>query len=163
MLSNYGAGEETLEDPLDWKEINPEYSLKRLMLKLKLQYLGHLMGRADSLEQTLMLGKTEGRRRRGWQRMRWLDSTTDWMDMNLSQLQEVSKDSRVRHTKGTATTNLQHSQAAHSPHVRRPILTRLFLKLTIMVQHMVEIQVVASMIILNPRQRTNALGRKITV
>ena len=61
MLSNYGAGEETLEDPLDWSEINPEYSLKRLMLKLKLQYLGHLMGRADSLEQTLMLGNGKSR------------------------------------------------------------------------------------------------------
>jgi len=62
------------------KEISPEYSLEGLMLKLKLQYFGHLMGRADSLEKTLMLGKIEGRRRRGWQRMRWLDGIVDWMD-----------------------------------------------------------------------------------
>ena len=63
------------------KEINPEYSLKELMLKLKLQYFGHLIRRADSLEKTLMLGKTEGRRKRGRQRMRWLDDITDSMDM----------------------------------------------------------------------------------
>ena len=68
------------------KEGNPKYSLKRLMLKLKLQYFGHLMQRANSLKKTLMVGKTEGRRRRGWQRMRWLDSTTNSIDMNLSNL-----------------------------------------------------------------------------
>ena len=66
------------------KEINPEYSLEGLMLKLKLQYFGHLMRRTDSLEKTLMLGKIEGRRRRERQRMRWLDGTTDSMDMGLS-------------------------------------------------------------------------------
>ena len=69
------------------KEINPEYSLEGLMLKLKLQYFGHLMGRAVSLEKTLMLGKTEVRRRRRWQRMRWLDGITDLMDMSLSNFQ----------------------------------------------------------------------------
>ena len=69
------------------KEINPEYSLERLMLKLKLQYFGYLMRRADSLEKTQMLGKIEGRRRRGWQRMRWLDDITDLMDLSLSKVQ----------------------------------------------------------------------------
>ena len=84
--------EKTLESPLDYrrsnqsilKEISPGCSLKGLMLKLKLQYFGHLMRRADSLEKTLMLGKIEGRRRRGRQRMRWLDGITDSMEMTLS-------------------------------------------------------------------------------
>ena len=74
------------------KEISPEYSLEGLMLKLKLQYFGHLMGRVDSLEKTLILGKIEGRTRRGPQRMRWLDGSIDSMDMNLSKLQEIVKD-----------------------------------------------------------------------
>ena len=71
------------------KEINPEYSLEGLMLKLKLKYFGHLMQRPGSLEKTLMLGKTEGKRWRGQQKMTWLDSTTDSMDLNLSKLQEI--------------------------------------------------------------------------
>ena len=98
MLSNCRAGEDS-ENPLDsreikpdiLKEINPEYSLEGLMLKPKLQYFGYLMRRTDSLKKTLMLAKVEGKRRRGWQRMRCLDRISDSVDMNLGKLQDIVK------------------------------------------------------------------------
>ena len=94
------------------KEINPEYSLEELMLKLKPQYFGHLMWRADSLEKTLLLGKIEGRRRRGQQRMRWLDGITD---MSLSKLQEMLKDRHVWRVSSKGSQRVGHGWATEQP------------------------------------------------
>ena len=109
--------EKTLESPLGskerrsnqsiLKEISPEYSLEGLMLKLKLQYFGHLMWRMDFLEKTMMLGKIEGRRERGWQRMRWLDSFTDSMNMHLNKLQETVKNRGAWHAAVHGVSNSQ--------------------------------------------------------
>ena len=111
--------EKTLESPLTarrsnqsiLKEINPKYSLEGLMLKLKLQSFGHLMRRTDSLEKSLMLGKIEGRRRRGRQRMRWLDGINDAMDMNLGKLREMVRDGKPGMLQSMGYERVRHDWA----------------------------------------------------
>ena len=125
MLSNCVIGEDSRvlwtarSNQSILKEINPEYSLEGLMLKLKLQYFGYLMWRTDSLEKTLMLGKTEGRSKTGWQRMRWLDGIIESTDMSFSKLHEMVKDRNVGVLQPMGSWRVRHNWATEQQTPRR--------------------------------------------
>ena len=122
MLSNFGAGEDSWEflglqrDQTSLKEINPEYSSEGLMLKLKRQHFGHLIQRAHSLEKTLMLEKIEGRRRRGWQRKRWLNGINNSMDMSLGELREIVKDRKSGVLQSMGSQRVGHDWVTEQQH-----------------------------------------------
>ena len=125
--------------PVNPKQINPEYSLEGLMLKLKLQYFGNLMRRTDSLEKTVMLGKIEGRKRRGWLRTRWLDGITDSMDLNVNRLREKVKNREAWHSPWshqeldnnwtTTLVDLENSYSFFKTEANDNLLSRKFLTL----------------------------------